>query len=485
MLGLQSYFSRYTLLATEDITRDVLFEFILLFMDQHPIPQDVTGFQFKLIGSMTVKQFGYVAVGAVSAVILYYLPMNTPFAILIKLFLIPIVGASGVVIAFVPIEGRPIDVMATNFAKALFAPNQYIYKRQGRKMSFSTITVKAPVVQPATQATAKTPTVTSSSSLDEKEAKLRAFLMSSGGKVQNDLDKKEASFLKSFGPVPPPRPVTAPTPTAVAKPAVTTVPTTLPPLTPAKPSPSLTGPKPLTPAPPLVKPAAQTVASLAQAQPPAPQKEETAESLGQKEQQLEQELAQAKQEEAKQLPQAAHDAAHIKVETLSKQIADIHAQKVQLEQELEKLKTQLTEQKGTAPTPTQAKPSIPIQDPKFVKVVAKTPAAKTPDLPKVSDTPNVVVGIVKDPRGNVLSNILVEVKDKEGNPVRAFKTNPLGQFASATPLSPGVYTIELEDPKGQNNFDVIQITANNEIMRPIEIISHDAREALRQQLFSQ
>jgi hypothetical protein len=36
----------------------------------------------------------------------------------------------------------------------------------------------------------------------------------------------------------------------------------------------------------------------------------------------------------------------------------------------------------------------------------------------------------------------------------------------------------------QHIFDVIQITANNEIMRPIVVISHDAREALRQQLFA-
>lgn len=468
-------------------------------MDQHPIPQDVTGFQFKLIGSMTVKQFGYVACGAIMAVILYYLPMNTPFAILIKVFLIPLVGASGVVIAFVPIEGRPIDVMATNFAKALFAPNQYIYKRQGRKMSFSTVTtVKAPVAQAnALVAAQKTPSFNTSSNLDEKEAKLRAFLLSSEGKVKNDLDKKEASFLKSFAPIPS---------VSTASPAATVTKPTIQPAMPPKPAlapvkQATTHPMP-TPIPSVAPtqqfskpamPTAQQIHSIS----PAPGPKETPESLGQKEQQLEQALAQAKQEEAKRLPQAEHVAAHLKAETLTKQIDEIHAQKLQLEQELAKLKTQLTEQKGVGVTPTApkaplqqaaapatVKPAIPIQDPKFVKVVQKNPSTKTSDLPKVSDTPNVIVGIVKDPRGNVLSNILVEVKDKDGNPVRAFKTNPLGQFASATPLSPGVYTIELEDPKGQNNFDVIQITANNEIMRPIEIISHDAREALRQQLFS-
>ena len=109
---------------------------------------------------------------------------------------------------------------------------------------------------------------------------------------------------------------------------------------------------------------------------------------------------------------------------------------------------------------------------------------KNAGLPQVSDTPNVVIGIVKDARGNVLPNILIEVKDAEGNPVRAFKTNVLGQFASATPLANGIYTIELEDPKKQHTFDAIRITPSGQIMLPIEVISHDAREELRKQLFN-
>ncbi|EKD47460.1 MAG: hypothetical protein ACD_66C00049G0001, partial [uncultured bacterium] len=28
-------------------------------MEQHPVPQNVTGFQFKLIGDITLKQFAY------------------------------------------------------------------------------------------------------------------------------------------------------------------------------------------------------------------------------------------------------------------------------------------------------------------------------------------------------------------------------------------------------------------------------------------
>jgi hypothetical protein len=470
-------------------------------MDQHPIPQDVTGFQFKLIGTMTVKQFGYVAVGAILAVVLYYLPINSAFGILLKVFLIPLLGASGVVVAFVPIDGRSIDVMATNFVKALFSPNQYVYKHQGRKMSFSSVTtVRQTEAQKNAQAAAK-PNTAASQSI-EKQQKLQAFLLSAHGGVKNELDKKEASFLKSFAPV-------TPTSTAAAAPKFTPIaqksaaqPMTLP--KPLVPTQQATYTKPaVTPlpaassmqsAPAQSAPMSQAPMSPTAAPEPNTNAKETAETLAQKEQLLEQELAKAKQEEISTQAPAVHQ----KVETLANQIDVIHAQKVQLEQELAKLQSQLSQQK-TAPAvlqpapvqpsapaaaPIEAKQTIPLQDPKLIKVVAKEAAEKKSDVPRVSDTPNVVVGIVKDPRGNVLSNILVEVKDKSGNPVRAFKTNPLGQFASATPLSPGVYTMELEDPKNQHKFDVIQITANNEIMRPIEIISHDAREALRQQLFS-
>src|SRR6185503_19172872 len=104
-------------------------------MDEHPIPQDVTGFQFKLIGNMTIKQFGYVAFGVIVSVILYYMPIN----ILIKILFIPIFGAGGIIIAFVPIEGRPLDVMITNFFRAIFSPNQFVYQKVGRQFSFANL----------------------------------------------------------------------------------------------------------------------------------------------------------------------------------------------------------------------------------------------------------------------------------------------------------------------------------------------------------
>ena len=63
----------------------------------------------------------------------------------------------------------------------------------------------------------------------------------------------------------------------------------------------------------------------------------------------------------------------------------------------------------------------------------------------------------------------MEIRDSQGNPVRAFKTNKLGQFLSATPLHPGEYEIETE--KEGFEFDIIKVSLEGKILSPIEIIS--------------
>ena len=96
-------------------------------MDNHPIPQDVTGFQFRLIGDMTLKQFAYLAAG----VILAWICLAMPLFFLIKVVLIAIFAGSGALLAFIPIGGRPADTMLLFFLKALFSPSQFVYQQAG------------------------------------------------------------------------------------------------------------------------------------------------------------------------------------------------------------------------------------------------------------------------------------------------------------------------------------------------------------------
>ena len=99
-------------------------------MENHPIPQDITGFEFKLIGNMTLKQFAYVAGGAIIGLVFYALPIF----VLIKIPLALIFVGAGAIFAFVPFEGRPLDVMIKNFLKAVFNPTQYIYQKMSDQL---------------------------------------------------------------------------------------------------------------------------------------------------------------------------------------------------------------------------------------------------------------------------------------------------------------------------------------------------------------
>lgn len=89
-----------------------------------------------------------------------------------------------------------------------------------------------------------------------------------------------------------------------------------------------------------------------------------------------------------------------------------------------------------------------------------------PDLP---DQPNLVVGMVTDLNGKIVEGAIVEIQDKEGNPSRVLKTNQLGQFKTSTQLAAGEYLIVTE--KDGFNFDRVEVTLKNDIVKPIKIIA--------------
>ncbi len=101
-------------------------------MDQHPMPRQITTFEFKLIGFLTLKQFIYLAVFLPSAFIVYKI---FPIPIL-NIFFAAIVGGVGLAFAFVPINERPLDVWIKNLFKRLASPTQYIYQKQNESIYF-------------------------------------------------------------------------------------------------------------------------------------------------------------------------------------------------------------------------------------------------------------------------------------------------------------------------------------------------------------
>ncbi len=94
--------------------------------DQHPIPQQVTSYEFKLVGDMTLKQFLKAAVGIVVAIFIY----KTGLLVIFKWPLMLISAGLGLALAFVPFEDRPLDTWLNAFLKSIYSPTIYLYKKK-------------------------------------------------------------------------------------------------------------------------------------------------------------------------------------------------------------------------------------------------------------------------------------------------------------------------------------------------------------------
>ena len=101
-------------------------------MQQHPIPRQMTTFEFKLVGFLTLKQFIYLVVFILIAVVVFYL---FPVPIL-NLFFSAVIVLSGVVFAFIPIQGRPASIWVKNLYKSLTSTTQYTYKKNNPPIYF-------------------------------------------------------------------------------------------------------------------------------------------------------------------------------------------------------------------------------------------------------------------------------------------------------------------------------------------------------------
>jgi hypothetical protein len=109
-------------------------------------------------------------------------------------------------------------------------------------------------------------------------------------------------------------------------------------------------------------------------------------------------------------------------------------------------------------------------------------AAVAAGLPRLTTFPNIVTGIIKDDRGNLFPGALVTVRDANGVPLRALKTNRLGQFAASTPLANGTYVVEVEDPRGRCAFDRAQITVSGSVLPALEVVAKTQKQIEREKL---
>ncbi|MBI2335013.1 PrgI family protein [Candidatus Daviesbacteria bacterium] len=333
-------------------------------MEPHPIPQNVTSFQFHLVGDMTLKQFLYLAGGAGFAYLLFVtVAKDYP---LVTWPLIIISSLLGLAFAFLPFASRPLDYWVATFLKTIYSPTRRAWRKTGK---------------------------------DYREDPL--------------FKSRYVMYISSLGPQPVKEtaPIAAPAPPA---PAAAPLPTT--------------------------EDLGKTVDLARQAQ-----------GLQVKIIQAERALHQIRNEATKPSP--------VPID-YSQQVSEIMSELQKLVSQASQIRSRLDEVKPAAAAP----PAPPVEK---VKVVIPVKPKQTQVA--LTTFPNVLNGIVKDPAGNYLEAVVTVIYDKEGLPVRALKTNKLGQFSGSTPLPNGTYTLELE--KEGYNFDILQIELEGGVLPPLIVMA--------------
>jgi len=411
--------------------------FFSIVMEQHPLPQDITGFEFKLVGDMTLKQFGYLAGGAILAVLFYFSGLPVFF----KWPLVGFFAFLGVAFAFLPVEERPLDKWVANFIKAIYSLTLFIWKKKTAKLDFWDLAIEKPTIKPKEEL----------KTLTHEERKMGKYLTSLPPKKDESvLGKREGAFLSkldfSFGGE-----------TKIVKQA---------------PEPQL---QPIPVIPPTQEIAIDEEEKSAEEGKLIPRrplmiKEE-------KERKPEADVAEKAQkgavdskiskieEEMNQLKEKGEGDpdALWRIKELGIALQKAQDEKEKLKREIADLKKQKVEKHGVAPT---ASTSTNITKKRSVKYIGAD-QARTLGLPISPKRANIIGGIIKDKGGEILSDVIVVIKDKDDNPVRALKTNRVGQFMVATALPNGAYTFELE--KDGYEFDIIEIELKGETLPALEI----------------
>ena len=141
-----------------------------------------------------------------------------------------------------------------------------------------------------------------------------------------------------------------------------------------------------------------------------------------------------------------------------------------LEQEKSQLSVDYTKFKSTFNEFKDKEIKKPVQtesQPYGIGAISASYSTKQP----LSDRPNILSGTIKNSTGQTIEGAVVIIKSQKGEPVRALKTNALGQFSISTPLMNGTYYIEADSSKKTGlTFDIISVEVKGEIISPLEIV---------------
>lgn len=399
----------------------------------HPVPQDVTGFQFKLVGDMTLKQFCYLGVGAFFAWLFWSFPtywfIKGPFSVFSAI--------AGVAFAFLPINDRPLEIWVKNFFASIYKPTYLIWKRDSEESLTASPLFSVPKsnssspdffssIKASSSNINTTPTSTSTNNPNQVDTPATQAHTSNGISVDALLQQREQNErerLKIKDPI------------EENQSSDTLANVTL------------------------------DIDKLEQLRRKAQremQKAQTAQTMQEQEEQLETLITDSQEmtQEIVNLGTSTNEQVKSKILELAKSRDEMMAKIAQMQRTMQTLKT-ATSPKGTATKPVLAQSQ------------ASANIARSNNNLSLSDIPNVVGGLIKysdasASPGAAIEGAIVLIKDSKSAPIRALKTNKIGQFVTSTPLDSGIYTIEIEKPGF--SFDPITLELNGQILPMMDII---------------
>ena len=370
---------------------------------------------------MTLKQFIELAIGLVGA----WLIFNSDINLLIKWMAAPLLAFFGFALAFIPIEDRPLDQWIINFFKAIYKPTQFTFQAKVKDLNIFTQTKpKSQTSQidlpPAHQLEDYLQTLppTPATNFDQAETKYLDHISNLFGALGTPVKKiktkdvTDTPLVKS--PIKGVRVRKLNTPQMCLLPHATVYQT---------PSDNYAAAMPI-----------QT----------------TTTNLG-----------------------APVSAAVGNTPKTTKNIGKVYPANTGPKPKPIKVQKTATNNLG-APVSTTVgntpKSTKPLQDlPDKYRGQPSQPATFAKDiiLPQAHERPNLLAGITLDQSGKIAPNVIMEIRDSKNHPVRALKSNKLGQFFISTALPDGVYHLQAEH--ADHKFATLKLEAKGEIIPPLKI----------------
>ncbi len=398
-------------------------------MERHSVPQNIMDVEFKLFGSLTVRQFANLAICIVLAVIFYFfnIPVIVKWPIIIGLVLL------GLGLALVKINGQTFGTWLGNFIASMFTSQRKIWKKSPKVPEILTRTYR--------------PQISKEQLIAARKKELPPFLREDIKQSVDVADKEEEERLKKLenyiynDKTPLGVGVENSSPTALTSPVVN--PSTQ----------NLAGDTNLSQEDTYSFKQSEEFTTVGktitnQNTRPISSKlvhKNLAEKLGP----LEEEIPEGSEGEEISTPSSTMTADQGKYS----QVELTETNKI-----LQDRIKELTDKAKESPNDSEIKTKLEEMQ-KQLEAMQSGNAFNGEKL--ISQKPNVISGVVADKENNLLSQVRVLIKDKRGYLVRSLITDKSGYFVTTTALPEGEYIIEFESDKYP--FDQYKVTLDGSI----------------------